>query len=143
MGGGDGLVEFTDGPGPTTGLPSVIQLLDPSSLPSPKRLWVVRPEDVVHALEECEFGAKRAAGRVKHTNLTGGNPAFSGGELLFLDDGTLIVSGDSGRYGPRNADEMRDAALAFKESGYEVYSMGYDSEANRAFPFIGVAPRLI
>ncbi len=143
MDAGDGLVELTDGPGALAELPPVTQLLDPDSLPSPRRLWVVRPDDVVHALEECEFGAKRSAGRVKHTNLTGGDPAFSGGELLFLDDSTLIVSGDSGRYGPRNADEMRDAALAFKESGYEVYSMGYDSEANRAFPLIGVAPRLI
>lgn len=143
MGAEDGLEEFVDGPGEKRRLPLQIAPLDPASLPTPRRLWVVRSADVVHAEEECAFGSARSAGKIKHTNLTGGAPAFAGGELVALDGVTLVVSGDSGRYGPRNADEMHHVALAFKESGYAVYSPGYDEEANRAFPLIGVTPRLI
>lgn len=139
----DGLEQFTDGSSGGAGAPDRLDPLSGDLQISPRRLWVVRQDDVVHAIEDCAFGAARPAGRVKHTNLTGGLPAFSGGELVFLDAGTLIVSGDSGRYGPRSAIEMEDVAIAFKESGYAVYTMGYDEEAGRAFPLVGPSPRLV
>jgi len=139
----DGMVVLVDGPGAPESLDSSLPPIDPSESSSPKRLWAVRSEDVVHAEEECEFGRLRPAGRIKHTNLTGGEPAFAGGELIYLNEQVLVVSGDSGRYGPRSAQELHDVSIAFKDSGYAVYSLGYDAEANRPFPLIGVRPRLI
>ena len=144
IGADDGLVELVDGPGPA--VPSMDRLSPFSldNLPEPVRLWVVRSEEVLHAQESCKFGQARADdGRIKHTNLTAGQPAFSGGELIFLGGNTLVVSGNSGRYGPRNAMEMQDVAIAFRDSGYTVYSTGYDQEANRALPLVGPAPKLI
>jgi hypothetical protein len=101
----DGLTELPDGDFPST---SPVERLAPyskDSLPVPLRLWVVRTDDVVHAEEICPFGAARPAGFIKHSNLTGGRPAFSGGEMMFIAADTLVVSGYSGRYGPRSADE--------------------------------------
>lgn len=162
----DGLSELTDGPEATvpdeiggtdvaidanTEAPEPVvpdqSRLPPFSqhnLPGPAQLWVVRGDDVLYAAEACPFGEARAVdGRIKHTNLTGGQPAFSGGELVFLDNGKIVVSGNSGRYGPRSATEMSDVAIAFRDAGYTVYSTGYDQEANRAQPLIGPAPKLI
>lgn len=139
----DQLSPLIDGAAPAE---NAIARMDPISadgLPVPRRLWVVREADVVHAEEECAFGKALASSAIKHTNLTGGGPAFSGGEFLMLPDDTLVVSGDSGRYGPRTADEMQDVAIAFRNAGYTVYSTGYDQEANRAFPLVGPAPKLI
>ena len=139
----DGLAELPDGSGVRTDAAPALAPLSADSLPSPKRLWVVANDELLHADEECPFGAERVAGRIKHTNLTGGEPAFSGGEVIFIGGDTLIVSGDSGRYGPRTAKEMQDVANAFRESGYTVYSTGNDHEANRALPLIGPEPQLI
>jgi hypothetical protein len=139
----DGAAELLDGSGSRANMAPKIAPLNEELFPSPKHLWVVRTADVVHAAEACAFGATRDAGTIKHTNLTGGEPAFSGGEFVQLDGNTLVVSGDSGRYGPRTAEEMLDVSLAFRDAGYTVYSTGYDEEVNRAFPLVGRAPRLI
>lgn len=103
----------------------------------------MRADDVAYAAEVCDFSTGMIGGKLKHTNLTGGEPAFSGGELLILNDNTLVVSGDSGRYGPRSADEMLDVAIAFRNAGYTVYSTGYDEEASRALPLIGPAAKRV
>lgn len=139
----EGLDSLVDGPGEVADAERALAPLRRDALPGVVRLWVVRPDDVVHAEEVCNFGTARPAGKLKHTNMTAGHPAFSGGELLFLEDGKLIISGDSGRYGPRNAEEMRDVAIAFKKSGYTVYSLGYDDEAARALPLVSAAPQLV
>ena len=86
------------------------------------------------------FGMSLESGVIKHTNLTGGAPAFSGGELLFLDPQTVVVNGCSGRYGPRSAQELDLVVQAFANSGYGVWSMGFDDEVNRPSPFVGVLP---
>jgi len=106
-------------------------------------LWVVRQDDVVYALEQGTFGKGLESTVIKHTNLTGGAPAYSGGELLFLDENTLVVNGQSGRYGPRSQSEMDAVEQAFSESGYDVWSMGFDEEANFPLPFIGVTPKWV
>lgn len=136
----DGLQIFVDGdhPGdPPAGLPSLITAEQLESA----HLWVVRLEDVVHALEHCAFGVKLASHVIKHTNLTGGEAAYSGGEMLFLDDSTLVINGCSGRYGPRSKDELHRVISAFAESGYRVMYMEYDEETNRPLPFLGVRPK--
>lgn len=105
-----------------------------------KRLWVVRSDDVVHAHEFCEKGRDFETGVIKHTNLTGGEPAFCGGELLFTNSDTIVVNGCSGRYGPSTEDEMQCVATSFKNSGYKVWSCGFDDETNRPYPFRVIDP---
>lgn len=106
-------------------------------------LWAVRADDVVTAPEKCPAAETFQSKVFKHSNLTGGGSAHSAGELLFLDDDTIVVNGCSGRYGPRSAAEMTAVALAFRRSGYVTWSMGFDTEAGRPFPFIGKAPEWV
>ena len=138
MGPAEGLCVLMDGPvGPDADKPAMAPLISDKS---EAHLWVVGTDDVRHALEKCPFGMTLTLRVIKHTNLTGGGLASSGGELLMLDERSIIVNGCSGRYGPRSESEMKDVALAFRRSGYRVWSMGFDSETNRPFPFIGVRP---
>lgn len=103
-------------------------------------LWVVRHEDVVHAAETCPHGKKLESKVIKHTNLTGGLPAYCGGEIIFHDNETLVINGRSGRYGPRSAEELKSVVKSFKQSGYIVWAMGYDSDLDFPLPFLGTAP---
>jgi hypothetical protein len=103
-------------------------------------LWVVRVENCVHAPEYSEFGATLGNGCIKHTNLTGGKPAFAGGELIWLGEREVLVNGCSGRYGPLSADEMATAAKAFANAGYRVWSTGYDEGSGRCFKFGASVP---
>jgi len=98
-------------------------------------LWVVRENDAVHAAENCDFGQRLGNGRIKHTNLTGGHPAFCAGELLWADNRRVLISGCSGRYGPRNSTELQSAAVAFTNAGYSVWSTGYDEGTGFCFKF--------
>ena len=104
------------------------------------RLWVVRTDDVVHAPENCEFGSKRTAGVVKHTNLTGGAPAYAAGEIVFVGPTQIVINGWSGRYPVRSRDAMAAIEVAFKQSGYDVWSTGWDSDARQGVPFGTVPP---
>lgn len=141
----DGLLEWVDG----------TQLLTQSSPPtSPvitaaqmksRMLWVVRAEDVVYAPENGPFGKTLESKVIKHTNLTGGALAFSGGEVIFLEgESAIAVNGDSGRYGPRSIEELDDVVTAFARSGYSVWAMGYDLDADRPLPFFpGAMPQWV
>lgn len=118
--------------------PSAHASSDPPAIacnPEGLRLWVVRERDVVHADEKCPSGASLENGEIKHTNLTAGGHAHCGGELLVLDEATLIVNGGSGRYGPTSEAEMVAVAKAFKDSGYGVWYYAYDDESGEAFRF--------
>ena len=130
MGSGDGLLRWVDGPvGTARPQPDIRPELD--QRPDGLRLWVVTADDVLHALEACDFGTKREAGAVKHSNLTGGGRAFVGGEMVFIDAATIAITGSSGRYRLRAAGEMEAVERSFVESGYHVWSMGYDQDTNR------------
>ncbi len=137
----NGLLEWVDGPVliKTAGAPPLLEKDQIEDL----SLWVVRGDDVVHAEERCEFATGLESKVIKHTNLTGGTPAFSGGELMFLDAETVVVNGCSGRYGPRNKAELQHAVRAFAESGYRVWSMGFDEETNRPARFLGTYPEWV
>lgn len=102
------------------------------------RLWVVGVDEVVHALKTGKFGLTRGRSELKHSNLTGGDEVFCAGELIILDESTVVVNGDSGRYGPRDASEMDIVLRAFAESGHRTYTTGYDGDANIPLPLIGV-----
>lgn len=130
----DGLTVLADGPGADPKAKQQLPPISPTTI-THARVWAVRPDDVVHAPQHCPFGACRTAKEVKHSNLTAGQPAHSAGELIFVDASTIIVNGDSGRYGPRSAEAMHDVAVAFREAGYTTYSMGYDADANIPFRF--------
>lgn len=91
-------------------------------------LWVIALDSVPFALEALPFGANLETKVIKHTNLTGGNLAHCGGELWFLSSSEIVLSGCSGRYGPKTAEELDYAALSFKSCGYSVASLGYDEE---------------
>lgn len=141
----DGLMRLVAGPireDMSTAVPPPPSLAD-SRDTAGLQLWIVRKDDVVYAEERCHFGTTLETGRIKHTNLTGGEPAYAGGEFLRQSDQTLIVNGRSGRYGPRSKEEMEAVGRAFRESGYYVWSMGYDTEADLPFPFLGVTPQWV
>src|SRR5579871_3169798 len=132
----EGLETWIDGTTKSSGVPDSPPLLEAKDCVD-QSLWVIRQDDVVHAKENCAFGKGLASGVIKHTNLTGGAKAYSGGELLFLDPHTMVVNGRSGRYGPRTKAELSAAAQAFADSGYRVWYMGWDEETNRPAPFVG------
>jgi hypothetical protein len=126
----EGLQIWIDGPGNAAmgaGPPAVAGL-------SPY-LWVVRADDVVHALENLLVAKELESKVIKHSNLTGGSRAHSGGELVFAADDTIILNGSSGRYGPGSEAEMIAVAKAFKESGYGVWSYGWDHSIDKPFAF--------
>jgi hypothetical protein len=106
-------------------------------------LWVVRDEDVPYASESCQYGRGLESQVIKHSNLTGGRPAFSAGELILLDEKTVVITGCSGRYGPRSPGELEAVAKAFKLSGYISWCMGFDEEAGFPLPFVGSAPIMV
>ena len=130
----DGLMCWVDGPVESPG-PEPKSKPDLSDQLAGQRLWVVTKEHVLHALEACDFGAKREAGAAKHSNLTGGGRAFVGGELVFLNEATIAITGSSGRYRLRNGKEMAAIERAFVQSGYNVWSMGYNQDVNRPNKF--------
>lgn len=98
-------------------------------------LWVVRAKDCVHAEVYCAFGKKLKNECIKHTNLTGGACAFSGGELIWISNREVLVNGCSGRYGPQSLVEMTVAAKAFAGAGYRTWSTGYDEGSGYCFKF--------
>ena len=138
----EGLAEWIDGQGRPANPAGAAPLLTADDC-AKCSLWVVRLEDVVHAPERCDFGKSLASGVIKHTNLTGGAPAYSGGEIIALDENTIVINGYSGRYGPRTRSELDAVARAFADSGYGVWYMGWDDDANRPAPFLGVLPQWV
>lgn len=94
-------------------------------------LWVIAQSDVPFALEYSDWGKTLETGVIKHTNLTGGAEAHCGGELWFVADDAVIVGGSSGRYGPKDDQELLDAASSFAACNYKVASMGFDADTGQ------------
>ncbi len=136
----DSLSELADGTNnANSGQPGPVLAVDWQS--GDLRLWVVRTDDVVHAPELCAFGSKRVAGVVKHTNLTG--PAYAAGEAVFAGQARIVVNGWSGRYPVRSKEAMVAIETAFKQSGYDVWSTGWDSDTRTGVRFGTVSPRRV
>ena len=68
----------------------------------------------------------------KHTNLTGGQRAYVGGELWFSGASRLFVSGGSGRFPPLNEEQLATAVDVFSSLSYSVTSLGWNPETDRA-----------
>jgi hypothetical protein len=126
----EGLQTWDDGPdlGTTDGTPPVV---DGSKV----HLWVVKSDEVVHAREHLPIAQELQSKIIKHSNLTGGSRAHCGGELVFASAGEIVLNGSSGRYGPGSESEMNAVAKAFKESGYGVWSYGWDQSIDKPFAF--------
>ena len=94
-------------------------------------IWVIDSTGIPFILE-C--GQSTPAGHVpKHSNLTGGMPASMGGELWFETRCSLFLSGGSGRYPPRNEQQLADAATMFEDYGYGItYNTGTCGPAGTA-----------
>jgi hypothetical protein len=76
---------------------------------------------------------------IKHSNLTGGDDAHSGGEIWFINDDRIAVNAQSGRYGAESDREFKMIVDALRHSGYHVASMGFDLD-NPSIPntvFVG------
>lgn len=126
----DGLMSWHDGSSnQSSELPLILHDIDPHT--REKHLWVVIDDEVLHAKEYCDFGEEREAGRIKHSNLTGGGLAFMGGEILLAEPNVVLLNGCSGRYRCSSEAELSDVAKAFAKSGYVVFSMGYDHDTDR------------
>jgi hypothetical protein len=108
-----------------------------SNTPEARHLWVIRPDDFPVALEGCSWGKALQSGKIKHSNLTGGNPAHSGGEIWFVGDDKVVLNAASGRYGADSDGEFGQIVDVLRHGGYRVASMGFDldntSIANRVF----------
>jgi hypothetical protein len=91
-----------------------------------RHLWVIRSDDVPVALEACVWGKALKSGCIKHSNLTGGDKAHSGGEIWFIGDDRIAVNASSGRYGAESDGEFSVIVDALRRSGYHVASMGFD-----------------
>jgi hypothetical protein len=128
----DGLLAWQDGPG-GRGKPAAVPP-DVSSALDGKHLWALTATNVFYAKERCPFGATVDDGKIKHSNLTGGGPAFAAGEVVLVAPHVIVLSGQSGRY-RISAAELADVSTAFKASGYDVWSMGYGLELGRPYMF--------
>ena len=129
LGASDGVQFFSDAP----------CLVQPQDInPSPKDpderkrcLWVILGHDVPFIRECLSATPPLQSGVCKHTNLTGAGSAHCGGEVWFVSRTRLILNGASGRYPPRDETELMKIAMAFQNAGYEIWSMGWDTETNR------------
>src|SRR5260221_1582650 len=124
---GDGLLEMPAAPANNE------EITRPKSLPNTSEkaaearyLWVIRVEDVPVALEECEWSRKLQDTKIKHSNLTSGKPAHSGGEIWFISDDRIAINANSGRYGAESNDELQQIVDALRTCGFYVTSMGFD-----------------
>ena len=93
-------------------------------------LWVIDLRCIPYVIEAplLEIGCALP----KHTNLTGGGEAYLGGEMWFVSEASLYVSGGSGRYPPSDGNQLEEAAKVFQSFGYEVTSLGWNALTGRA-----------
>lgn len=102
-------------------------------------LWVIDHRGVPYLLEqpmaECDGSMP------KHTNVTGGEPAWIGGEVWFAGPSNLFVSGGSGRYPPDSAGHLESAVDVFRAHLYAVTSLGWDHETESARRFYATDDR--
>lgn len=87
-------------------------------------LWVI-DKTSIKLIWERTSNALRGEGNpdkpwVCHTNITGCEPAFIGGEIYFCEDGYIYVNFKSDRYGWPESDEKKQMALDYmKYVGYK------------------------
>ena len=91
-------------------------------------LWVLTDGGILF-IKETPIAELNSA-LPKHTNLTGGKPAYVGGQLWFETGESIFVSGGSGRYKPIDAEQLEAAVGVFRAFGYNPISLGWDELRN-------------
>jgi len=95
-------------------------------------LWVVDERGLPSILERRD----QTEPPYKHTNITGGGAASAGGELWFLTDDQVVISGGSGRYPPESPEHLERITELFATAGFDVTSLGWDAEVGQAQRFL-------
>ena len=103
-------------------------------------LWVVAQATLPVALESCDWGQQLESSVIKHSNLTGGAHAHSGGELWIVDGQGVLVNAGSGRYGADTEAELDEFLEVLRAMGLRVASMGFDAENPGEANRIAVGP---
>jgi len=118
----DGVIDVVAAPlSKTTGRPGTTE---------GKHLWVIVPEHLLAVLETAPVRPPLQSGVVKHTNLTGGEPACCGGEVWAdsVDPSKVYVNGGSGRYPPKDPKQLEAAVEVFADLGFRAVSAGWDEQ---------------
>lgn len=89
-----------------------------------KYLWLIMDQEV-RVIEE------NIQPIPKHTNLSGGENAYCGGEVWFTTPNHIYFNGGSGRYTPRSKEELENIETALQYFGYDVVSFGWDDDLER------------
>lgn len=98
-------------------------------------LWIIDEEGVPYIIEA---GEGEVDGELrKHTNITGGAKAFLGGEMWFETQSLVYITGGSGRYPPRDNNQLEGAKKVFESFGYETISFGWDNTQDEPSRFWG------
>lgn len=95
-----------------------------------KYIWVILNESEPMILEKSEAVEFLESKRATHTNLTGCKKAYCGGEIWFQAKSDIYISGASGRYPPRDDQELKDICAALTRLDYNVKSLGWDRDRN-------------
>ncbi|WP_338669382.1 hypothetical protein [Pseudodesulfovibrio methanolicus] len=98
---------------------------------NPPFLWVALKDRIKIVNEKANATKRLALKKAKHTNLTGGSKAYSGGEMWITAPKTIVLNGCSGRYGPRTAEQLSEIVKVVRRSGWQVISLGWDDETAR------------
>jgi len=129
---GDGMVSLPSAADPAVTIASSPLPNSEPAADAGRNLWVVSPADFPMAQEKCSWGRRLSGKKIKHSNLTGGDDAHSGGEIWFVDRDRVVVNSNSGRYGADSIEEFDAVVLALRKCGYYVASMGFDLDNPRA-----------
>ena len=70
--------------------------------------------------EKAKATTRLTLKKAKHTNISGGSKAHSGGELWFISKDTVLLNGCSGRYGPRSEIKLNEIIDIFKTTGLDL-----------------------
>lgn len=88
-------------------------------------LWIMAIDSVRY---KNEFDIEP---KPKHTNLTGGEEAYCGGEMWFYENTqSVAINGASGRYPPRSEEELQKFEESMRNFGYNVTSFGWDYDVD-------------
>ena len=85
-----------------------------------KFLWVIDDFGLRMIWEYTRNSARRPKRYVCHTNLTGGEKAYQGGELWFCKDGRVGINYFSDRYGAKTQDQGDAVLNHFRTVGYST-----------------------
>lgn len=102
---------------------------------NPPFLWVALKNQIKIINEKAKATTRLTLKKAKHTNISGGSKAYSGGELWFISKNTVILNGCSGRYGPRSEAQLNEIIDVFKATGWITISPGWDDEVKRPAKF--------